>query len=175
MNIETASIPRRLLEKITNGLYVVTTRKKGEEMETRDKDYISAATIAWLTQSSFEPPMITLAIDRTTDLAETVAKSEVFVVNFLGKDQAEIAQAFGKESKVQPNEMKINGYDYHHSLELGVPTLKAAIGYLECELDEMTNIKGDHILYTGIIVGGELHQPQAQPLAELNSGMKYGG
>lgn len=166
---------KRVLEKLTNGLYIITTRKKGSELETREEDYLAAGTVAWLTQSSFEPAMITVAIQKDSDLAETIAKSYQFAVHILGSDQKQMVQEFGKTSKIDRANQTINGYAFHKGFESDLPILKDNLGYLECELVDLYKNEGDHLLFTGKVIGGELHQKQAQPLHEWRSGTHYGG
>lgn len=164
-----------VLEKITNGLYIVTTRKKGSEMETRDEDYLAAGTVAWATQSSFEPPMVTIALQKNSDLAETVAKSYQFSLHILGLDQKDMAKDFAEASKIDRVHQKINGYDFHDGLSTNLPIINGTIGYLECELKDISKNEGDHILFTGEVIGGEVHNKKAQPLHEWKTGLHYGG
>jgi flavin reductase (DIM6/NTAB) family NADH-FMN oxidoreductase RutF len=164
-----------VLEKMTNGLYIVTTRKKAIEMDTRNEDYLAAGTIAWATQSSFEPPMVTIAVQKDSDLAETIARSYQFSLHILGLDQQDMAKDFAKESTIDRVHQKINGYDFHEGLASNLPVLNGTIGYLECVLKEISKTEGDHILFTGEVMSGEIHQEKAQPLHEWRTGLHYGG
>lgn len=164
-----------VLEKMTNGLYIVTTRKKAINMETRNEDYLAAGTVAWATQSSFEPPMVTIALRKDSDLAETVAKSYQFSLHILGLDQKDMAKDFAEDSKIDRVHQKINGYDFHNGLSTNLPVINGTIGYLECDLKEIYKNEGDHILFTGEVIGGEIHNEEAQPLHEWRTGMRYGG
>jgi flavin reductase (DIM6/NTAB) family NADH-FMN oxidoreductase RutF len=163
------------LEKFTNGLYILTTRKPGSELETRDEDYLAAGTVAWATQSSFEPPMLAVAIQKDSDLAETTAKSYQFAIHILGPKQKDMAMAFSKDSEVDRTGQSINGYSYHKGLVSNLPILNETIGYLECEVVDMINHGGDHILFLGKVIGGEVHDEKAQPLHEWKSNLHYGG
>lgn len=164
-----------VLEKMTNGLYIVTTRKKAIEMDTRNEDYLAAGTVAWATQSSFEPPMVTIAVQKDSDLAETIAKSYQFSLHILGLDQKDMAKDFTEKSEIDRIHHKINGYTFHKGLSSNLPVINGTIGYLECELKEISKTEGDHILFTGEVMSGEMHQEQAQPLHEWKSGLHYGG
>lgn len=164
-----------VLEKLTNGLYIVTSRKKAIEMETRNEDYLAAGTISWATQSSFEPPMVTIAVQKESDLAETIAKADQFSLHVLGMDQKEMVKDFAKESKVDRIRQKINGYDFHNGQSTNLPILNGTIGYLECELKNQINNQGDHLLFIGEVIGGEIHKEEARPLYEWKTGMQYGG
>ena len=65
--MDTIRAKEDVLEKITYGFHVVTTRADRQELSTRDRDYIAAGTISWAMQSSFEPPMVTIAVAKDSD------------------------------------------------------------------------------------------------------------
>ncbi len=73
------------LKKITYGFYIVTTRKDSEEMSTRDRDFVAAGTVSWVSQASFEPSLVTVAVKKQTDLHETIEKSRIFRHQYCGQ------------------------------------------------------------------------------------------
>jgi len=168
-----SEIQEDVLEKVTYGFYIVTTRVGKEELSTRHKDYVAAGTISWLMQSSFEPPMVTVAIQKDSDLNETIGKAGVFAVNILGKEDEKLVNAFAGDSNIDKTE--INGYEYLNGMETDCPILQRGIGYLECKVVETVSTEGDHILFVGQIVNNQLKQPDYQPLHEWETGKHYGG
>lgn len=168
-----SEIHEDILEKITYGFYIVTTRVGSEELTTRHKDYVAAGTISWLMQSSFEPPMLTVAIQKDSDLNETIGRSKVFAVNVLGKEDQSMINAFAGSSDV--NKTQINGYEYLNGMETDSPVLERGLGYLECKVAEVVDTDGDHVLFIGKIVNSELRKPDYQPLHEWETGKHYGG
>ncbi len=166
-------ISSALLEKITYGFYIATTRKDHRELSTRERDYIAAGTVSWVMQCSFEPPMVAVAIAKGSDLHETVGRSEVFALHILGKDDRELIDAFARDSAVR--DQKINGYPFLNGMKTQCPVLDRGIGYLECEVREMIVHPGDHVLFLGEVVGSKVHRPEAMPLHEWETGKHYGG
>ncbi len=160
------------LKKITYGFYIVTTRKSGEEMSTREADYIAAGTVSWVSQGSFEPPLVTVAIMKHTDLHETVEKSRVFAVNIVGKDQQDMLSPFAKESKVEGH--TINGYSFQPGEATGAPILDNVPAYFECKVVEDITL-GDHSIFVGEVVGGNTRDENAVPLFEWETNLHYGG
>lgn len=159
------------LKKITYGFYIVTTRKPSEEMSTRDKDYIAAATVSWVSQASFDPPQVTVAIQKQTDLHETVEKSRIFAVNIVGKDDQDMLKPFAEGSNIEGN--KINGFTFKDG-ETGAPILDEVPAYFECKvINDFSD--GDHSVYLGEVVAGETRNPDAVPLVEWETDMHYGG
>ena len=166
-------IQEDLLEKITYGFYVVTTRMDSEELATREKDYIAAATVSWLMQNSFEPPMVTIAIRKGSDLNETIGRAGVFAVNILGKDHESLVDAFAGNTEVRGQ--KLNGFPFLNGVETNCPVLDHCIGYLECQVIKQLDTAGDHTLFVGRVVNSQTHHPEALPLHEWETGKHYGG
>ncbi|MDF9794803.1 flavin reductase (DIM6/NTAB) family NADH-FMN oxidoreductase RutF [Catalinimonas alkaloidigena] len=159
------------LKKITYGFYIVTSRKNSDEMSTREKDYIAAATVSWVSQGSFDPPLVTLAVKKQSDLHETIEKSRVFAVNIIGKDHKDMLSSFAKDSSVEGN--KINGFSFS-SGKTGAPILDEVPAYFECELREDVTI-GDHSIFVGEVVAGDTRDAESVPLVEWDTNMHYGG
>ena len=160
------------LKKITYGFYVLTTKKSAEDIQSRDKDFYAAGLVSWVSQCSFDPPMVVVALQKQTDLSETVRKSKVFVVNILGKADLPMISPFSKDTRVE--EGKLNGYVFEEG-ETGAPILKDVPAYLECHLEEVVESQADHVLLIGKVVGQGLRNPDAEPLMEWETDYHYGG
>ncbi len=159
------------LKKITYGFYIVTARKDSKEMSTRDEDFIAAGTINWISQASFEPPLITAAIKKQSDLHETIEKSRIFNINIVGKGEQEMLSKFAKKSDIEGN--KINGYSFSKGNN-GAPVLDVVPAYLECAVREDVTI-GDHSIFVAEVTGGGTRDADAVPLVEWETNLHYGG
>ena len=87
------------LRAINYGLYVLTA-KSGDEL--------AAAGVNWLTQASFEPPLVAAAVKTDNDSHRLIEATGVFAVNVLGKAQLDLGKAFFRTSTVEGD--TINGY-----------------------------------------------------------------
>ena len=77
---------KSVLRMIPYGLYVLTS---GSE----SGDY-AAATVNWVTQASFEPPLVVVAVKADSFIHSVITKNKTFALNVLGKDQGDVAFAF---------------------------------------------------------------------------------
>ena len=159
------------LKKITYGFYIVTARKPSEEMSTRDEDFIAAGTVSWVSQASFEPTLVTVAVKKQSDLHETIEKTRTFAINIVGKDNKDMLQPFADDTKVE--DTKLNGYAFKDG-ETGSPILEDVPAYLECKVIEDITI-GDHSIFVSEVVAGEVRDADAVPLTEWETDMHYGG
>ncbi|PHN06540.1 flavin reductase family protein [Flavilitoribacter nigricans] len=158
----------QVIQKFTYGHYIVTALKPGDELKTREKDYIAAGTVNWLTQLSFEPPMIGVAIGQKSDLNETIDYSQHFTVHLLGPDQKGWIERFSGDSKIEDG--RINGVPFEkqdHAL-----ILEDTLGYLICKLEKSTNT-GDHTLHIGQVIKATLFNEDQAPICTKDQAPKY--
>jgi len=78
---------KTVLRMFTYGLYAVTARH-GDEA--------SAMTANWITQASFEPPLIALAVEADSHTRKVIEASGMFAVNIYETGQRELAGQLGK-------------------------------------------------------------------------------
>lgn len=159
------------LKKITYGFYIVTARKDSEEMSTRDKDFIAAGTVSWVSQASFDPALVTVAVKKQSDLHETIEKTRTFAVNIVGKDNQDMPASFSGDTKVEEN--SLNGYAFEDG-QTGSPILKDVPAYFECKVREDITI-GDHSIFVAEVIAGGVRDADAVPLTEWETDMHYGG
>ncbi len=149
------------LRSISYGLYVLTV-KSGEQ--------ISGATVTWLSQASFEPPMIMVGLNRKSGTYRAVKESGRFAVNIVGKSQKEIAEAFFRETEV--DDRKINGFGFK-TATTGAPILSAVPAWFECEVDRWLEGSDHDICIAKVINAGR--QSDEEPLPLKETGWNYGG
>lgn len=154
---------KNILRMFNYGLYVVTSAAP---------DGPRAATVSWVTQVSFEPRLIAVAMRKGTAICEAVRASRRFGLHMVGAQQPDFARAFFKTGPAGTGE--IGGYR-HGLTERGVPILGAAAAWLECEVVEEASQAGDHVLFVCSIVSGEIQAPGAQALALRDTMWHYGG
>lgn len=128
-----------ILGYITKGVYIVTT-KAG--------DSINGQTVAWVTQASLKPSMISVVLYEKNYTTELILKSGIFAVNILKEGQEELALHFGTKSGRNVNKFK--DIDFQND-ETGSPILNDCLAYLDCEVS-LSKKAGDHIIFVGEVV-----------------------
>ena len=154
-------IKKKALRQITYGLYV---------MSSSSGDDINAGTVNWLSQASFNPPLVMVAAKVDSGLHATVEKSGTFAVNFLSASQKQFAEDFFRPSTVEGN--KINGHPFKPG-ETGAPVLDEVYAYIECKVTVKLAI-GDHTIFVGEVIAAE-HRLEDKPLEMWGTGWFYGG
>jgi len=153
---------KTVLRHFPYGLYVLTVSHDGED---------HGMTANWVTQASFEPPMIAVAVENTSKTIGLIRDSHHFAVNLLQKDQRDLAGKLGRSSGQAPQKLK--GLKTKPAPVSETPVLADAIGWVECRL--MTTVpSGDHTLVLGeVIAAGVEHD--GEPLTLQEAGFKYSG
>jgi flavin reductase (DIM6/NTAB) family NADH-FMN oxidoreductase RutF len=145
------------------GLFVATCRAA---------DGPRGATVSWATQVSFEPKQIAIALRKGAAICDAVQVERRFGLHIVGEQQPELARAFFRVTQMGPEE--IAGYRYSLSPN-GVPVLHGAIAWLECEVMEQCGQTGDHTLFIGAVINGDIQTPGIHSLALRDTVWHYGG
>jgi len=158
------------LRMIPYGLYVLTA----EAPDGR----VAASTVNWVTQASFEPPLVAVGVKAETATHELVKLAGTFALNVLGKGQQDLAFAFFKSQERDGN--SIGGQTFSPGTS-GALVFAEAAPVLECTLAETVE-RGDHSLFIGEVVGASVQReisgrPDVETLALADLGEKtfYGG
>ena len=153
---------KKLLRLIPHALYVLTCK-------TGNKT--AASTVSWVTQASFKPPLVAVGLKKDSFTLETVKQAQSFALNFLGKDQKNIAQKFFKH--VDPEGNSIAGEAFRESPTLKHPIFPSMAGFVECKVVELVD-KGDHTLVLAEVVEAQSGSSEG-PLLLSTTGWEYGG
>jgi flavin reductase (DIM6/NTAB) family NADH-FMN oxidoreductase RutF len=158
------------LRMIPYGLYVLTAEN--------DDGKIAAGTVNWVTQASFEPPLIAVGVKVDSFLHTLIKETGAFALNVLGKEQSDLAFKFFKPAEKKGQ--TLSGEPYH-SETTGAPILDNVPAFVECKWVDSIE-KGDHSVFVGQVVGaGVDSQPEGRPdgailwLKDLGENIFYGG
>jgi flavin reductase (DIM6/NTAB) family NADH-FMN oxidoreductase RutF len=165
-----ANVKKTVLRMIPYGLYVLTA--KGKE------DTVAAATVNWVTQASFAPPLVVVGVKADSQIHAIIKESKAFALNVLGKDQGATAFTFFKPAVREGQ--TVSGESFR-SGTTGAPILEAAPAFVECRLVESVE-RGDHSIFVGEVVeAGLAKAPEGRAddatlwLKDLGANVFYGG
>ena len=157
------------LRMIPYGLYVMTAENGGE---------VAAATVNWVTQTSFSPPLVAVGVNTDSGAYGLSRAAGHFALNFLGKGQQGPAFAFFKPAARDGN--TINGEPYRTGTS-GAPVLENAPAWVECKIVEVVE-QSDHNVFLGeVIEAGVATEPEGRPdaaileMKDLGEKVFYGG
>lgn len=126
-------------------------------------------TANWMSQVSFDPRIVAIAVQATAVTRENIDATGVFSISILGEGTKDLALKFTKKST--HGEARLEGEPVS-TFETGTPVLDAAVAWFECRVVG-TAQPGDHVVYFGEVIGGEAREGDSTTLAQ--TGMSYAG
>jgi len=165
-----ADAKKAVLRMIPYGIYVLTAND--------GKGNVAAATVNWVTQTAFAPPLVVVGVKTDSGAYQVVKSAKSFALNMLGKEHKGLAFTFFKNATIADG--KLSGQAYRKGTT-GAPLLEAAPGAIECRVNSIVE-QGDHHIVVGEVVEAHLAKPFAgRPdaaileMKELGDNVFYGG
>lgn len=150
------------LKEITYGLYLVGSRS-GDEL--------NVMTANWLTQTSFDPPYVAVAIQEDAHTRKLIDAGKVFNIQNVPSGAKDLLLKFVKPAERVGN--KLEGEEYTEAPATQTPVLAAALSYVECAVEQAIPT-GSHIVYIGRVIGAGV-QHEGAPITMAETGMHYAG
>ena len=157
---------KRVLRSLSNGMYVITGQSSAG---------FGAATVTWLTQTSFEPPLLVAGVRPASGLFACLTPGSPAVVHVVGKGQEGLAKRFFSRPEVdtEATPPTIAGLPFSLS-GAGLPILDDCDAYAECTVSEIIDHGGDHELVVLEVVD-VTSRDELVPLTVRASPWEYGG
>lgn len=152
---------KEALRLFTYGLYAITCG---------DGQQRNAFTANWVSQVSFDPPLVVLSIENDSVSLPIIRETGLFAVNVYSADQRDLAGMLGKSFSKHPEKLATLSFGEG---ETGCPVLLECAAYVECRIQgEMP--AGDSTLLLAQVVGAAVLR-RAEPLTMLAAGFRHAG
>ena len=136
------------LEKLYSSVSIITTLADGIPY---------GMTAAWVMQISFRPPMVAVAIGKSSTTLKMILKTGKFGINICGERCLETAIRFGTTSG--PNKFEGINWEKRHD----IPFIPDAIAFIVADVAERVDV-GDHVLITARVVHEEILSTEEKPI-----------
>ena len=153
---------QKTLRLLSNGVYVLTSRAN---------DRLGVATITWVSQASFKPPLLMAAVRKNSNVFRCLVESRVAALHILGSDQRDVAQKFFSPTKDKDG--SLNGEPFSIG-KTSAPILKNIRAYVECKVIDIREEYGDHAVVVLEVVEAVCTE-DFLPLTIADSPWEYGG
>ncbi len=145
----------KALGRISGGLYVVTASqgKGGSERK-------SAMIASWVSQASFRPPGLTVAVAKDRAIETLMQVGDHFVINILQEDNYQpLLRHFLK--RFPPGADRFEGINVLENLAKGGPVLADALAFLGCRVEQKLE-SSDHWIIYAIVEEGNIADSEAK-------------
>ncbi|AEJ38645.1 hypothetical protein TPY_0443 [Sulfobacillus acidophilus TPY] len=157
------AVKKKALRLFTYGLYVQTARHEGE---------LAAGTVNWVSQASFNPPLVMVAVKADSHLHTVIERSGRFALNVLSAEQQSIAQDFFRPTQVSGQ--TLNGHPFEEGPATGAPLLTELPAWVECQVTDTVK-RGDHTVFVAEVIEAGVRDEEAKALDMWNTGWFYAG
>ncbi len=142
----------KAMGRLSGGLYVVTAREA-------DGQRSGAMVASWVSQASFEPPGITVAVAKDRAIEALMQVGDRFVLNVLREDNHQpLLRHFLR--RFPPGADRFAGINTLDSVAAGGPVLGDALAYLGCRVSQ--RLEGpDHWIIYALVEQGNVADTEA--------------
>ena len=148
-----------ILSKFSYGLYVLSVEAE---------DWPMAMVVSWVSQISFDPPLIMVAVRKNRYAHELIKKQKAFSLSVMAPDDIQAMSSFkNPDARARLAGLKVT------KGETGAPIIDFGLGSIECRLED-TFTKGDHTAFIARITKGELTRDE-KPATTLDYNKVYVG
>lgn len=141
----------KALGRISGGLYIITTQKG---------DISGAMLASWVTQASFKPLGLTIAVAKDRAIESMMHAGDKFVLNVLEEGNYQtLMKHFLK--RFSPGADRFAGVKTQPATN-GSPILTDSLAYMECEVVSRMELSDHHIVYA-TVDNGRVSNPDALP------------
>lgn len=138
-------------------------------LAAKREEMTSAMLASWVTQSSFNPPGVTVAVAKDRAVESLTHTGDKFALNIL-QEGRNVRRHFLKP--FAPGEDRFAGLEVQEA-ENGCPVLSEALAYLECTVQSRMDC-GDHWVVYAVVENGKVLQPTGMTAVHhRNSGSHY--
>jgi flavin reductase (DIM6/NTAB) family NADH-FMN oxidoreductase RutF len=152
---------RAVLRLFTYGLYVVGVN---------DGTDANVFTANWVTQVSFDPPLLALSVESDCRSHGIIERGRKFAVSVLESGRRDVAGDLGRHSTESPDKLSKVAHGFAVN---GCPVLEDALGYLACEVESATPA-GDSTVYVARVIEA-VSLREGEPLTMREAGFRHAG
>ena len=131
----------KALGKISSGLYIVTAKQSEKKSERT-----GAMVASWVSQASFEPPGLTVAVAKDRAIEALMQIGDRFVLNILEEDNyLDLFRHFLK--RFSPGADRFEGVSCIHDIAKGGPVLSDSLAFLGCIVKQKIETNDHWVIY----------------------------
>jgi flavin reductase len=141
---------KEAMRQFASGVTIVTAEHAEE---------LYGITVSAFSSISLDPPIVMVAINNASPLAEMILEAEHYAVHVLSADQQELSSIFAASI---PGTEKYGKITVERGVS-GAPTFSGTLAMLECVLDQTLEV-GTHTLMFGRVVRSTAQPEPGNPL-----------
>lgn len=151
----------KALGRIPSGVFILTASYQGEA---------TAMMASWVQQAAFDPPAVSIAMAKGRPIGEMIKASKKLALSVIPEGDTSLMKRYARG--IIPGEDAFAGVETF-TTPGGIPVMKSAVAWLECELMQICDFGGDHDLFVTKVIAGAVLHPGASFTHLRGSGFHY--
>jgi 3-hydroxy-9,10-secoandrosta-1,3,5(10)-triene-9,17-dione monooxygenase reductase component len=151
----------RALGRVPSGVYIMTARHDGQS---------AAMMVSWVQQASFNPPAISVALQKDRPIRQMVRASGKFALAVIGEGDSALMKKYARG--VPPGQDPFDGVNVLDT-PAGLPVPASALAWLECGVINACEFGGDHEVVVARVTDGALLRDGASFTHIRGNGFHY--
>ena len=139
------------------------------------EDDVNAMVANWIMQTSFEPRLVAVGLQKTSYTHGLIENGGSFAINIVREEDSDLITPLTKGREKNPDKMEEVAYS--PAPNTGCPILEGAAAYLECKVVDLVDVGGDHDVLVGEVIGADVMKPgePEEMLSLPDLGWSYAG
>lgn len=150
------------LGAIPSGQYILTAAFEDRRL---------GSLVGWVQQCCFEPPMVSISIQKGTPIMPLISESRQFALCQLGIEDARLARKFGGQTDLGDDPFL--GQPLIKPVMNKLPIIATSKSYMECELVCHMDVEGDHDIFVGVLRNAGYEKPFDPMIHLRENGLQY--
>jgi flavin reductase (DIM6/NTAB) family NADH-FMN oxidoreductase RutF len=151
----------RALGRVPSGVYILTARHDGQS---------AAMMVSWVQQAAFQPPAVSVAVQKDRPLREMIHASRSFALAVVGEGESSLMKKYARG--IPPGQAPFEGVEVIQTSG-GMTVPSAALAWLECAVQSVCEFGGDHELVVARVTDGALLREGASFTHLRGNGFHY--
>ncbi|MEN2984956.1 MAG: flavin reductase family protein [Dictyoglomaceae bacterium] len=126
-------------------------------------------TASWIIPFSINPPLVVLSLRPERFTLQLIKETKEFVINIPPYELSNATLICGKVSGRDNDKFKLANLTPIPANKVKAPLIKECIAHIECVLEDIIDIKGDHLLVIGKVVYAQVEEDKFEKVYNLDN------
>jgi|YelNatPaOPRAMG01_1025707.scaffolds.fasta_scaffold01978_19 flavin reductase (DIM6/NTAB) family NADH-FMN oxidoreductase RutF len=124
-------------------------------------------TASWVIPMSINPPLVVLSLRPERFTSQLIKETKEFVINIPPYELSSATLICGRISGRDNDKFKLANLTPISGNKVKSPVIKECIAHIECTLEDILDIKGDHLLFIGRVVYSQVEEDKFDKIYNL--------
>lgn len=126
-------------------------------------------TVSWLVPFSINPPLVVMSLRPERFTLQLIKETGEFAINIPPYELSKATLICGRYSGRDHDKFKLANLTPISAKKIKAPVIKECPAHIECTLEDIKDLKGDHVLVIGKVVYSEVEEDKFDRIYNLEN------